>query len=265
MSTEVKIWFSAAEIAALGTALIGGLPTSERGSSRRAKQNQWEYRIVHGKGGKGGLKTEYKLPPEVMKIVRMFLSENPVFFEKDKNEIASSKHYPVSKAAKPFMTGSGGQSNGLTAQQGHSITDMRVNDFLPMPKYSLQTMPDQAIHSDQVVDYLAFNRDWLQYSMDIHDQALALIKMKGDSMSPTLKNNDLMLTDLTQLRLEDDSIYVLNIRNELVVKRVQRKLNGSFVISTDNGQNKNNHEEVDAEAAMDLPIIGKVIWYGRVI
>lgn len=166
----------------------------------------------------------------------------------------------------PASTTTGNGHNSLTAQQSHSITDMRVNDFVPMPKYSLQSMPDRAISSDQVVDYLAFKKDWLQYSMDVHDQALALIKMKGDSMSPTLKNNDLMLTDLTQLRLEDDSIYVLSIKNELVVKRVQRKLNGAFVITTDNSQNQNTHqEEIDEETAMDLPVIGKVIWYGRVI
>lgn len=173
------------------------------------------------------------------------------------------EHHPVS-TVNPLTTGSGQHSR--LPVQSHSITDMRVNDFVPMPKYSLQSMPDRAISSDQVVDYLAFKKDWLQYSMDVHDQALALIKMKGDSMSPTLKNNDLMLTDLTQLRLEDDSIYVLSIKNELVVKRVQRKLNGAFVITTDNSQNQNTHqEEIDEETAMDLPVIGKVIWYGRVI
>lgn len=98
---EDKIWFSAAEIAQLGKALIGGLPKSTRGALGRAKDKHWDNRIVQGKGGKGGLKTEYKLPQEVMKVVQMFLNENPDFFTHDNKEGEDKPHskpYPVSKA-----------------------------------------------------------------------------------------------------------------------------------------------------------------------
>lgn len=80
-------------------------------------------------------------------------------------------------------------------------------------------------------------------------------------MAPTLRNDDLILTDLSQSRIDDDSIYVLSIKNELVVKRIQRKLNGSFVIMTDNDAYK--PEEMNEEDAMSLPVIGKVVWFGR--
>lgn len=226
-----KKYFSASYLAKCN---IPKFPKSRAGVYKRAFSEKWESINIPGKGARDGVK--YYLIPA-------FLQQQII-----DNKKKEASAYPT------------------TVNINHSITDMRVNDFVPMPKYSLQSMPDRAISSDQVVDYLAFKKDWLQYSMDVHDQALALIKMKGDSMSPTLKNNDLMLTDLTQLRLEDDSIYVLSIKNELVVKRVQRKLNGAFVITTDNSQNQNTHqEEIDEETAMDLPVIGKVIWYGRVI
>lgn len=45
------------------------------------------------------------------------------------------------------------------------------------------------------------------------------------------------------------------------VKRIQRKLNGSFVIMTDNDAYK--PEEMNEEDAMSLPVIGKVVWFGR--
>ncbi len=83
MSTEVKCWFSAAEIAMLGRAFVAGLPMSERGATRRAKQHHWASQIAAGKGGKGGVKTEYMLPQEVRTIVYSFLKQNPDFFKKE--------------------------------------------------------------------------------------------------------------------------------------------------------------------------------------
>lgn len=152
----------------------------------------------------------------------------------------------------------------VVARDSIAATQMSLNDFANMPKYAIKSIRNNhaaSVESEQVVDYLAFKKDWLQYSMNIYDQALALIRIKGDSMAPTLRNDDLILTDLSQSRIDDDSIYVLSIKNELVVKRIQRKLNGSFVIMTDNDAYK--PEEMNEEDAMSLPVIGKVVWFGR--
>lgn len=152
----------------------------------------------------------------------------------------------------------------VVARDSIAATQMSLNDFANMPKYAIKSIRNNhaaSVESEQVVDYLAFRKDWLQYSMNIYDQALALIRIKGDSMAPTLRNDDLILTDLSQSRIDDDSIYVLSIKNELVVKRIQRKLNGSFVIMTDNDAYK--PEEMNEEDAMSLPVIGKVVWFGR--
>jgi hypothetical protein len=75
---------------------------SERGATRRAKQHQWPSQMVAGKGGKGGVKTEYMIPQEVRTIVHSFLNENPDFFSKDKtneDEPKAAKHYQKSDKA----------------------------------------------------------------------------------------------------------------------------------------------------------------------
>lgn len=174
----------------------------------------------------------------------------------------NDEDYPVS-TAKPLITGSG-QHNGLTVQS-HPITDISVNDFVSLPKYDLQTITteghDLTIHSEQIVDYLAFNREWLDMSLNVRNNCLALISVRDDSMEPTLRSDDLILTDTSRGHIEHNSIYVLQFDNELIVKRIQRKMNGSVIVKSDNPMY--GEEELDALAAQSLPVIGKVIWYGR--
>ncbi|SFD83931.1 S24 family peptidase [Nitrosomonas sp. Nm166] len=260
ISSGENFWFSAVELARLGGARVIDFPRHEKSARAKAKRLGWKQREVPCKGGKHGYKAEFSPPKDILGNIQEFLTQNPDFFIKSKPE-PSSKPYPVSRA-KPLITGRE-QHNGLTVQD-HSIADMRVNDFIPMPKYTLKTQSDnhrQMIRSDQVVDYLAFKKDWVEMSFNIHNNSLALITVKGDSMEPTLKSGDLILIELIQSRIEDNSLYVLQLDNDLVVKRIQRKINGSLLVKSDNP--KYEPEEVDARAAKKLHVIGKVVWFGR--
>ena len=59
----------------------------------------------------------------------------------------------------------------------------------------------------------------------------------------------------------DGGIYVINYDGELFVKRVQKQLNGTVAITSDN---KNYGDIVIASADLNpLKIIGRVIWSGH--
>lgn len=143
----------------------------------------------------------------------------------------------------------------------NSSTSNGVKNFITLPKYALQTMPDRTICSDQIVNYLAFDKEWLEGSLSMYDNALALIRVKDDSMEPTLKADDLILAELSHGRVNEDSIYVLNYDGYLKVRRIQRGINGSLLMTPDNGKYK--EQEIDRDDIKDLPVVGKVIWYGR--
>jgi len=67
----MKTHYSAAELAAMK---LPGLPTSERRINDRARKEGWTSRQVPGKGGKGGMRTEYavsSLSPEVRNAILM--------------------------------------------------------------------------------------------------------------------------------------------------------------------------------------------------
>ncbi len=166
----------------------------------------------------------------------------------------------------PFLDG----SQQVVMYPGNTETDKEVswhkislNDFILVPKYDVHASAGygSVIQSEQVVDYLAFKRDWVNHDLRTDPSDLALITVDGDSMEPTIRHGDLILVDLSQTTVKKDSIYVLRLEDVLVAKRLQRIYDGSLVIRSDNPAYK--EQIVPKEDLESLQIIGRVIWFGR--
>ena len=105
--------------------------------------------------------------------------------------------------------------------------------------------PDIPLQQEQIVDYL--------YLPDIPKNSLA-IKVKGESMSPTIRDDDYVvfvpagIADLTN----GDVVIVRNEWNELVVKRFRIK-NGEIYLTSD------NPEYPTIKPNENYKIVGKVI------
>lgn len=142
-------------------------------------------------------------------------------------------------------------------------TVFTATDFVTVPRYDVSGSAGHGavIHSEQIVDHLAFRADWVKNALGVSRDALALISVKGDSMEPTLSNGDLILLDTTHRQVEDNAIYALQHNGTLLVKRIQRKLDGSLVVKSDNDRYES--ESLDEEAAGRLKVVGRVVWAGR--
>lgn len=242
MSTEDKYWFSAAEIAALANAGAAKMPATERGALRHAKENHWESKVVPGKGGKGGMKTVFMPPDHLLKKIFLFMLNNPYFL--DTGEIGIPKNDYEEHAI------------NLNARKSYG-------DFVFVPRYDVKASAGHGslIHSEQIVDHLAFKKSWVRLELGCAEKDLALITVKGDSMEPTLSPNDLILIDLRKNYVADNAVYVLQYDGSLLVKRIQRLMNGSVIIKSDNPEYK--IEELSADQAKKLNVLGVVVWYGR--
>ncbi len=140
----------------------------------------------------------------------------------------------------------------------------KVNsDYVFIPRYEVQASAGggAVVHSEQIVDHLAFKREWVQNALGIPLNSLALIGVRGDSMEPTLSNGDLILIDLRVQHIDADSIYVLQLNGSLLVKRVQRNFDGSIEITSDNPRYRPS--VLQGEGADSLGLIGRVVWCGR--
>ncbi len=118
----------------------------------------------------------------------------------------------------------------------------------------------EALRSDQIVDYLAFKKEWVQSRLGVDPRNLLLIETVGDSMAPTLEEFDLLLVNLAEPRFRHDGIYVLRRDSELAVKRLQRRPDGTLDVISDNPAYRSA-----AVTADSVHIVGRVIWAaGRV-
>jgi phage repressor protein C with HTH and peptisase S24 domain len=111
------------------------------------------------------------------------------------------------------------------------------------------------LRSEQIVDYLAFKKEWVRSRLNADPRNLLLIEAVGDSMAPTLEESDLLLVDLGEPGFRHDGIYVLRRENELAVKRLQRRPDGTLNIISDNPA-----YESSVVASDSVRIIGRVIW-----
>ncbi len=116
---------------------------------------------------------------------------------------------------------------------------------------------------EQVGSAVGFDRRWLR-SVGLSPESLSIIDVKGESMSPTLNNGDMIMVDSAdgpdRLR---DGIYVLRLDDVLMVKRValSPRGGGTLTVSSDN-QHFPRWDDID-RALVD--IVGRVVWCSRVL
>lgn len=158
---------------------------------------------------------------------------------------------------------SGGYATGRPAKRKETPPGTDESDYVQIPRYEIQASAGggAVVQSEQVVDFLHFRADWVKNALGIPVQHLALINVLGDSMEPTLSDGDLILIDLSTYRVQDNAVYVLKFNGALLVKRIQRKLDGSVIVASDN--KIYDPEVVSGEMLDTLNVVGRVVWCGR--
>jgi phage repressor protein C with HTH and peptisase S24 domain len=111
--------------------------------------------------------------------------------------------------------------------------------------------------------FIGFRSDWIHDVLHIDPQLVVLEVAIGDSMAPGIGDGDLLLVDTTTPKIVDFGIYVIEVRKERLVKRVQRKFDGSLILISDNPVYQ--PEEISAKLASEVTVIGRVVWRGGVI
>jgi phage repressor protein C with HTH and peptisase S24 domain len=135
--------------------------------------------------------------------------------------------------------------------------------FVLVPRYDVAASmgSGSVIHSEQVVDHLAFREEWVRTELSTNPNNLVLISAIGDSMEPTLRAGDLLLVDRSAAGVVQDAIYAFATNSELRVKRMQLKIDGSVVVRSDNPQYE--AELLSPDQVASLRIVGRVVWSGR--
>lgn len=137
-----------------------------------------------------------------------------------------------------------------------------MDEFVLVPRYDVRVSAGGGclVDRESVLDHYAFRRDWLT-RLGVQKNKLAMFVVRGDSMEPTLRDEDLVLVNLRDRKINEDAIYILRADDVLLAKRVQRLLDGSLIVKSDNPTYR--EQVIPPEQTEGVCIIGRVVWSGR--
>lgn len=111
---------------------------------------------------------------------------------------------------------------------------------------------DQEIDDGQP---LAFRKSWFAKN-GYFPEKLVAVKIKGESMEPSLYENDTVIINTADRTPADGEVFAVNYEGEAVIKRMVRDI-GQWWLASDNPDQRKYHRKVcQGDACM---IIGKVV------
>lgn len=114
---------------------------------------------------------------------------------------------------------------------------------------------------DAVIDNLRLTKDWVHQNLRAmsNPSNLAVLSAYGDSMEPTLSDGDLCLVDRGVNEVKIDAVYVLQLKDELFIKRLQRRNDGTILMISDN-KNYPPYEIKVGNNFEHFKVLGRVLW-----
>ncbi|MEO5333302.1 MAG: helix-turn-helix transcriptional regulator [Magnetococcus sp. YQC-5] len=137
-------------------------------------------------------------------------------------------------------------------------------EYVMVPRYDVSASAGYGsfIDGENIIDKMAFRRNWLRQDMGLQIEHVVVIDVMGDSMQPTLQPGDQILVDLrTQTSMAANAIYVIQVGGALLVKRLQRMISGAISVVSDNQLYK--PELVPPGEQDQLHVVGRVVWAGK--
>lgn len=137
-----------------------------------------------------------------------------------------------------------------------------MGEFALIPGYNVEVSAGVGAfpNQEEPTRKLAFRHKWLRYR-GLKPEDLVLVFAKGDSMEPTINDNNTLMIDTSNRELSDGHIYVIRTDGHLIVKRIQMLWNKGILLLSDNKEYR--EQQIEPNESDDLEVIGKVVWIGK--
>lgn len=135
------------------------------------------------------------------------------------------------------------------------------SELVSIPKLNVSASMGKGLstqYMESVVEEITVEREWLRRNVTATSpDNLALISAYGDSMEGTFSDGDLLLVDrgITEIKL--DAVYVLALNDELFIKRLQRRPDGTMLMLSDNS--KYSAYEITSGDQATFRVLGRVL------
>jgi len=184
----------------------------------------------------------------------LLMGTGPMYKNQDPAVIESSPIEKERPEKQHFYSDGNGQ---ITIPQWQN-PDPEMFDYIPMAETQLSAGGGAFVISEEIEGYYAFRKSWLM-RVASSTKNLVLMRILGDSMSPTIQEDDTVMIDIGKRSIKEGMIYAIRFDSTVMIKRLAFRPGGRILIISDNRQEYEPYE-VDMR---DLHIIGQIIFFCR--
>ncbi|MEW5970250.1 MAG: S24 family peptidase [Pseudomonadota bacterium] len=150
----------------------------------------------------------------------------------------------------------------LLTGEGHMFSSLASDNFFNIKYFPhvKSAAGSGCINHDETIEYIPFPKIYINNIIKVSPQNLNVICVSGDSMYPTIQDQDLILIDRSIDNLSKEGIYTFRQAENLQIKRLQIIENNNIKVNSDN-----KFYDSYITTLKDIEIIGIVVWYGRKI
>jgi hypothetical protein len=144
------------------------------------------------------------------------------------------------------------------------VTTIGSDDFTPVRVYTAEASagPGLLNPEEDRIGTLAFKRTWLQ-QIGLNPAKSSILRVKGDSMEPTIKDGSIILVDEQKKQPVGNSIFAFIEDDELRIKRLDVIDGGKSKVLTITSDNPDYPSEVRINSDINkLRVLGQVVWTG---
>lgn len=153
-----------------------------------------------------------------------------------------------------LLTGTGTPVKGGGAKE--------VITTIPIYDIRASAGPGSLAEDGEPIGYQPYRQQEISRLTRTNEEYLAVIRVAGDSMEPTLANADQVLVDRSVRKVGRDGIYILALDEDLLVKRCQVDLQTrNIIVKSDNPA----YDTLTVTDAERIDVLGRVIWIGRAL
>ncbi|WP_323790092.1 S24 family peptidase [Thalassovita sp.] len=149
------------------------------------------------------------------------------------------------------------RNHRLRAQDSSVFSEMTN-----LPVYSVEASAGLGLPvGDEIqMGVVAFDRGFLKDRGANPDQC-SVITASGDSMQPAIPDGSMLVVDHSQTEVKNGLIMVVNVGDDLLVKRIRRRLDGLIDLISDNPLYP--PETLGPNTLEQLRVVGRVVYFCR--
>lgn len=142
-----------------------------------------------------------------------------------------------------------------------SLDDQGPSKFANIPFLNIELAAGTGFCADheRTQDLIPISKEWIVEN-NFSEGALKAVKVRGDSMSPRIQDGDILLVNTADIKPKSGNVYAIATDDELRVKRLVKRMDNSWIISSDNKADLSYVDEVISHHNFEqLRIIGRAV------